>query len=369
MSFKVDSGFSYENQPGMPDAEVLALLQRVEREKATRAAALGKSVSSLRDLEVRYRTAFNAVVSLEKQAAMHEFVEEEKKRFDSRMFAGVEKPLSNSDIARALADRSAKTLQFMQRHGIDAGALGKVQADFRKAFAHVFKPEVPVRDGRPIRVMLPGEIPAAVREGKLNPWAERRAPCDSSAWWYNGWLDGFGFTPTLHLNGAAGYIGNGSYLHDGDAGDFDWACVDFETRVGWWYQMPAAGMLEVWVELQPAECLHQLSLYNEWGWSDSYVSQYSYATFRVSGGTSGSSTASYHWWDGYTSGYWALRHLSPGSSYWFHFFSKEAYAKNAWVIPEVGMLNHHYTYANDVSVYSNMDFRYHVKKMYVRVAP
>lgn len=369
MDIRSDEGFSMEDRPEMPEEDAFRLLNSTQSAKAARNTALVKSVGRVRELSAKYRTALESVISRDKQARLRDFVESEKRSFAERMFTGAEKQLANAEIAKIMTERAAKGAQFMQRSGIDAAALAKVQKDFRKAFERAFKPEVPMYEGKPVRVLLPGEIPQAVREGKLNPWVVKVAPASSWAWWYDGWTDGFGFDPTLHLDRAAAYVGNTSYLHDGDASDWDAALIDFETRVGWWYQMPSAGLLEVWVEMQPSECLHYLSLHNEWGWSDSFISQYCYATFRVSGGTYGTSTASYHWWDGYTSDHWSIRHLTPGSSYWFHFFSKEAYAKDVWVRPEAGMMSHHYAYANDVSVYSSMDFRFHIKKMYVRVAP
>ncbi|MDM7993458.1 MAG: hypothetical protein QUS11_09105 [Candidatus Fermentibacter sp.] len=369
MEFKSDSRFSIENQPDIPDQDAFRVLKAVESERAKRVVALEKSVARMRDIQAKYRAALDSVMSREKQAGLRAFMAAEKKSFDEKMFTGAEKRLTNDGIERLLAERVAKTAQFMKRSGIDATVLGKVKKDFRKAFDRAFKPEVPVYEGRPARVMLPGEIPQAVREGKLNPWVEKVAPSSTWAWWYDGFTDGFSFDPTVYADSAAAFVGNISYLHDNDAGDFDTANVDFESRVGWWYKMPSAGILEVYVQMQPSECLHYLSLHDEFGISDSFSSQYDYATFRVRGGSYRTSSSSWNRWDGFRSGSWSFRHLTPGSSYWFHFFSAEAYAKDAWVLPEAGTMSRHRTFANDVSVYSKMDFRFFIQRMYVRVAP
>lgn len=369
MELKSDSRFSIEDQPDMPDQDALRVLKAFESERAKRAVALEKSIVRLREIQAKYRAALDSVVSREKRAGLRAFIEEEKKSFGERMFTGAEKRLSNDEIARLMAERVAQTARFLKRSGIDAEALCRVRKDFRKTLDRAFKPGMPLYEGRPARVMLPGEIPQAVREGKLNPWVEKVAPCSSWAWWYDGFTEGFAFDPTAYADSAAAFVGNVSYLHDSDAGDFDTGNVDFESRVGWWYKMPSAGIIEAWVEMQPSECLHYLSLHNEFGVSDSFSNQYDYATFRVRGGSYRTSSSSYHWWDGYTSGSWSIYHLTPGSSYWFHFFSAEAYAKDAWVLPEAGTMSRHRTFANDVSVYSKMDFRFFIKRMYLRVAP
>ena len=87
---------------------------------------------------------------------------------------------------------------------------------------------------------------------------------------------------TLYLDAAIGLIGNINHIQDTDASDNDIGYMKYASNLYFWYQMPTAGLLEVWIEAQCRGLHHRVSLFDEWGWSDSSVNQHNYLTLNAS---------------------------------------------------------------------------------------
>jgi hypothetical protein len=213
------------------------------------------------------------------------------------------------------------------------------------------------------QILAAGAEPAAAAFSSIGP------PYPGWAWnnyWYT---DGFSWTGSLVLDSAAGLAGSVNNLRDSSASDFDYGWGEYNSSVGFWYRMPTAGLVEVWVKGQCAAAHHHLSLYDEWGWSDSWVYQYDYLTLKTSGAsTSSLITQQMSWFyeDGYTSGYWDRHYLTAGGVYWAHLYSDVSYPAGTWVYVQVGNRTTNSAFANDVSVYSTADFRWFLPQVMVR---
>ncbi|HXS41092.1 MAG TPA: hypothetical protein VN766_12980 [Stellaceae bacterium] len=145
----------------------------------------------------------------------------------------------------------------------------------------------------------------------------------------------------------------------------------YNTAIRIWYQMPTAGLIEAWIEGQVASAHHRVSLHDEFGWSDSDAWQHDYLTFNatVGGSSSAVQMSEMSWFseEGNTDGYWDNEYLTEGASYWANLVSDRSVIipAGAWVLLEVGMTNFNATFANDVTVYSTMDFRWIIKQVIV----
>src|SRR3990172_7989150 len=132
--------------------------------------------------------------------------------------------------------------------------------------------------------------------------------------------------------------------------------------------MPSTGLVEVWIEGQSAASHHHLSLYDEFGWSDSFAYQRNYLTLQTSDGVPDEQKTSQMSWfseTGYSDGYWDTHYLSDGATYWAHLFSGVSYPSGSWVYIQVGTRTLNNCFANDVSVYSTIHFRWFIRSIWV----
>jgi hypothetical protein len=367
MAYLIDSKF--DEIPAHPEVSEETHLTVIDQMLARERIDLKQSRARLakaRAIEKAYRTKLGRILKGSAYKKFRDFMAKEQAAMDKLMFPPKGPQMSEKEKKRLEEERNKKAWNYLKSIGADPGKLRALNLETEKSMAKLMKVAGPTRRGKPVQVLLPSEVPAAIRTGKTNPWTIETPGYDWGGWWYKGWVRGFAFIPTVFLNRHAGYIGNSNYLKDSSASDWDDACVDFETSIGMWYKMPSAGIIEVYVEAQPSWNQHYCSLYNEWGWSDSAVYQYHYITLQVGSGSRAHSRASYWWENGYASGHWDNRYLTNGATYWFHLYSTGAYAKGAWVFPSIGVLTHHFCFANDVSVYSEMDFRWFIKRVFLR---
>ena len=263
--------------------------------------------------------------------------------------------------------RQESSRAFLRRLGVDHEALRAVSEETRSRLAEL-QPAPQLQDGKPVMLVLPRDVPAEIREGRANPWTDVRPPYAGWSWSYSWWAYDFAVSVNHFLDSAAGLVGNVVSLTDSDAGDFDVPRGEHQTSVGFWYLMPSAGLVEVWIEGQSAASHHHLSLYDEWWWSDSSTYQYDFLTLKATGASpSGVRTSQMSWFyqTGHTSGHWDNHYLCDGCAYWAHLYSDIAFPAGSWVWVEIGTKNTNYAFADDVSVYSDIDFRWFLRSVWV----
>lgn len=284
--------------------------------------------------------------------------------------------MSREELRQLQTQRNERGLAFLRKLGVELSELKALNEAHRNSIEQ-FIPPSPMRDDQIVSLILPENVPEEIRLGATKApaapaiaWSIYRPPYAGWAWSYSWYSSGFGVSFDRFLDSNSGLVGSWTYLTDGDAGDSDSAWVDYRTSVGFWYQMPAAGLLDVWIEGQPAKDRHYISLSDEWGWSDSSVAQRNYLTLKGTAGTtsSGVSLAEMSWLteSGYTDGHWDNEYLTIGASYWAHLYSDIAFAAGQWVYVEVGNRNWNQAYANDVSTYSFTDFRWYIKSVWIK---
>lgn len=359
--------------PPPPDDDGTPLIAILAAEKATQKAELAKLskyVARKDTVRASYDTRRKRAIADDKFAQLRKYMAKQNSRATDAVFPSERLP-SDKQMQALREERNGAALTWLKRNRIELDKMRQAVGDSEKAMAGLMKRPVPKYKGKPIRILRADDVPDAIRQVRTNPWTVRTPPFDGWAWHFHGWRDGFSFAPTLYLDHAGGFMGNRNYLYDSSASNWDDAYISYHTQLGFWYRMPQTGILEVYVQLQPTEAQHYCSLYDEWGWSGSSVFQYNYVTLQVNNGAPRYSQSS-HWWEsGYTDGYWNNRYLviDPPTSYWHHLYSMESYAKDAWVFVKIGSLSTNSTYANDVSTYSEIDFRWFAKTVQLRVAP
>jgi hypothetical protein len=334
----------------------------------------GEFASKIKHIAEEYDEKLRKFMGAEKYEQFREYIAE-KMREQAKVLVPPRGPeMSREELNQLRVQRKEMGLAFLNKLGIDLKELKALNESARSRFAKLtFSGSN--KDSQSMMI-LPEDVPSSIRSDKLDivapavAWSVFTAPYPGWAWNYSWYVRGFSASYDRFLNSASGLVGSWTYLTDGDAGDNDAAWVRYNTSVGFWYQMPTAGLLDVWIEGQPASDRHYLSLYDEWGWSDSSVEQHNYVTMKATAGStsSGLSLALMSWFteSGYTDGHWDVSYLTLGSSYWAHLYSDISFAAGQWVYVEVGNRNWNYCFANDVSEYSFTDFRWFIKSVYVR---
>lgn len=284
--------------------------------------------------------------------------------------------MSREELRKLQTQRNERGLALLRKLGVELSALKALNEAHRNSIEQ-FLPASPMRDGQIVSLILPENVPEDIRLGATKAaaapaiaWSTYRPPYVGRGWSYSWYSSGFGVSFDRFLDSNSGLVGSWTNLTNGDAGDSDAAWVDYRTSVGFWYQMPAAGLLDVWIEGQPAKDRHSIFLSDEWGWSDSSVAQRNYLTLKGTAGntSSGVSLAEMSWLtpNGYTDGHWDNEYLTIGASYWAHLYSDISFAAGQWVYVEIGNRNWNYAYANDVSTYSFTDFRWYLKSVWIK---
>jgi hypothetical protein len=333
-------------------------------------AKLASKVNAIMD---DHRKAIERLTGADKYKQFRQYIITEKgKQAESLLSLNLKNPeglgIFPEDTRRLQVQRQEASQAFLRRLGIAVEKIHAVNKSTRTKLKRLVSP-TPTKDGKPVILILQDSVPSDIRAGKTNPWEIKTPPYPGWAWDYSGYVAGFSFEPTLYLDSPSGLVGNNNYLWDSSASDFDYGFVGYNTAVGFWYKMPKAGLVEVWIKAQCAHNLHYCALYDEWGWSDSSVYQRDYLTMKATSPSSDVlSMSQMSWWyeDGYNSGFWSNHYLTEGSTYWAHLYSDVSFQKDAWVYVLVGTRTWNYCFANDVEVYSDAKFKWFIQAVYVR---
>ncbi len=166
-------------------------------------------------------------------------------------------------------------------------------------------------------------------------------------------------------NRASGVVGNNIDFTAITDHEFESGHYGANTALGFWYKMPQAGMVEVIIKARPTYSNHFISLFNERGWSDAYVSQANYLFMKVNGsGPRYSQT--HHLAVSDDSGRWNEAGVEHAKLYTAHIFSSGAYAKDQNVLVWVGTRNWNRFWSNDVGVWSSIKYRWVIEEVLVR---
>jgi hypothetical protein len=201
-----------------------------------------------------------------------------------------------------------------------------------------------------------------------NPWSRHSAPFVDE-WGTGGADDTGGVTSGTHAeNRWSGAISCRSFsrLIGADDGDHGWTMAMSEIWI--WFRMPAAGMVEAYVDLQDVETGMSGNLHDESGCSDGRARQTSRAYLWTSGGTERFQTIrDYSVTTDGSNRSWNIPLTSPGAFIHPHLFSSRSYPAGAWVLCAIGVRDDTSFWVNDMSVNpSSVTSSYFVKDVYLR---
>lgn len=174
------------------------------------------------------------------------------------------------------------------------------------------------------------------------------------------------------LNEHSGVVGNIATMDCNDAGSFDLAHAVVDTEVVFIYEAPRAGRLEVIVDAMNAFGHHDLTIEDEWGWSEHWTYQRNYLSLNVfHPNITERSLAlmSEFGREGDDDNHWSVRALTPGSHYYGHLLSNGTVQAGDTFFVGVGTRTFDITRANDVEVHSRSNFQWWIRSAEVRIVP
>jgi hypothetical protein len=171
---------------------------------------------------------------------------------------------------------------------------------------------------------------------------------------------------TISTNSSTGEIKVESWIELVEASDSDYLKTDLMSEVGFLFQMPAPGLLEMWAWYQDINTDYTGYLADESGCSDASVHQLSWQYLWTGGSTERYFTAFEKNYGEDDEGPLAEYLSLPGSVVARHFFSNKAYAAGEWVYAAIGVQDYNYFWLNDMSCRSHMTSQYFIKQTAVR---
>jgi len=349
----------------VPFGAVQGAIQRLTTSAHERVEDIGRQFVKVRSIEEAHRHQLRELLG----DAGYEELRALRQRPTDRPSGPGKRPASSADALDRRADQQRRVRELLTELKVSPDRLRAVNRESRLKVASAI-PAPPTRDGQLVSLVRPYDIPREIREGKANPWTVVRPPFPGWSWYYTGWQNGFGFTPTLFLNAESGQVGNSNFLFDSDASDFDHAQIEYNSSVGFWYQMPANGRLDVWIEAQADETLHHLSVIDEWGVSDAFAWHENYLVVKADGLAQDpwqKSLTSWFKYDWDQEGVWNEDYIHHGTTSWAHLVTQNWFPKDSWVYLSVGTTSWQRTAANDMEVYSDMRFSWFVKSVWVEL--
>ncbi|GEM_PF-5089220 len=339
--------------------------ERIERLQQTNS----KRIGALQDVLQRWRKALQEKIGPETFGQITRLAEEQR-----RKRAGATQQLASPDNWDAY--RRASKTAHMERAGVFTHAgvdLAAVSAINEQYQAQLEQAARPTAKPSPTLTPIPeGKVPADVLAGKGNPWTIFAPPFQGSMSSY-GWSRTGGNQPDLasYVDRARGVIGHRSEWSNYDAGDVDSFFLDFFTALAMWYRPKKAGRLNLYVQARCGAAHTHVYLDDEFGWSSSSSSFWSYLTANVSPviadedetqswyaritGSPDNRTYDNDWY-------------TPNAVRWFHMVTTDPIPADAWSLIKIGTHDIRNTGLNDVSSSQSMRNMWLVEKVYADIA-
>lgn len=360
------AAFHLEPVEDVPEDEQLkaagAALE-LEQEELKQAQSLATKV---RGLSTQYQTKLRSIVgdeNLERYVEFRRGLRTEVRDVVTRARPTV---VGETEVREARLQAAEKSRKFLKKIRFDMARASKLRGDFHTQFDEVVSKAIG-RPEEPNYMLLPEMVPEEIH----NPWKIYRPPYPAGyqyCWKNKSDEPNWPYCYT-HLHTAAGQLGSYSHIHVSGADDSDYAYARCRTAMRFWYYLPVAGMVEIYMRMQSIHTPYSGWLSDEWGWSDSACDQESYAYLRVlypAPKAPRKSTILDYRRTG-TDASWSRDVVPDGyCCRWPHFFSADAYPGGTWLRLEVGIDDWNRFWSNDVSICSRMNLKWFLSRVYVR---
>jgi hypothetical protein len=289
------------------------------------------------------------------------------RRREERLRGVGKQPESQAEIIARRTERKERVRALLGELKVSPDRIRALNRESRAKVAKTVPPP-PTVDGHIATTTGAYDLPAEIRNGSISGWTVYRPPFPEWWWYHTGWTNGFGFAPEVLANQHVGMVGNVNALFDTNASDFDHAQIEFGTSVGFWYQMPRNGRLDIRIEAHSDAALHQLSLVDEWGASDAFSWQENYLAAKCDGLANDpwqKVLTSWMKYDGDSEGSWNLTYIPFGTIRWAQLVTQNWFPKDSWVQIKAGTINWHRATTNDMQIWSTLRFQWSIRSVWV----
>ena len=281
-------------------------------------------------------------------------------RFAALAERGALTPESDREIREIRRRLAAEKHAFYHDLGIDLPHVIQMRRDAIRHAAEI------VEDGLHREWEMPHEDEPEP-EPTDNPWSWRFPPYVSQ---WSSIVAAYGTTGKIwksaNATASTGEINLNSWIELNGADDSDYLKTDTMCEVGFWFKMPAAGLLEVWAYYQDINTDYTGYLHDESGCSDANVLQLSRLYLWTGGSTERYHTEVEVKRGEDDEGEWAKYLTAPGTVIARNFVSQRAYAAGEWVYGAIGVRDYNYFWVDDMSCRSRMVSQWFVKQVAVR---
>lgn len=352
---------------GEPPREIRFAVAEATVEREREVIAEGRKVATaLADLREGYKAD---LVSLLAEDAGRYRVFQQRKREREGDIQNLYTATPEGEIyKRGLRRRSLDdSREFLSNLRVDLNNIKRMQQDYIDRAQAVVEAGTRDQTTVPYVLVSPTEVPKQTS----NPWAWFYPPY-RNRWNWRGW-DGSGGSRSVVTteDSVTGEIGiqSSMRLHGADDSDYSYTNALSEIWVSA-YRMPAAGLIEVWAELQSIDNRYSGCLDDEFGFSDASIQQQSRAYIQVATPAWGErrygTLTDYH--RGESEGCWSgsICNVVAGSLKWVQLFSADSYAANQLVTVAIGIHDYNYFWVNDMSCDAAMTNRWFIRRIAMR---
>lgn len=253
--------------------------------------------------------------------------------------------------------------QTVSQLGIDTRKMEQIQKRYIAEARSAVEGALVAREEAPYVEVSPAESPSRSH----NPWEWRSAPYAGQ--WGTGWSSGTrGARWVSHSESRlTGAINCWSSMSIYGADDSDYTYTNAFSELQFWFAMPAAGLVEVWLYLQAIDTPYGGCLDDEWGFSDADIQERSRPYLWILspyGGTRYATLLDYR--RGEDEGCWGAPIAAGGNYRYAHLFSLDSYGAGQWVLCGVGIHDYNYFWVNDMSCNTYMTSRWFLRDVAVR---
>lgn len=320
---------------------------------------------ALRELDVAYQKELHNLIGTQNLERYFNFRAAQQKEIKTAVIKQPPTLVGEHKLLETRKRAIRNSHQFLQDINFDMARGTELREAYRRRLFEVIERHREKPD-EPNYLVMPEDVP----ENIYNPWVVFGPPYPGWAWSYGrNWSDEPD-VPSIarYLNSASGSIGSYTYTHVGGADDSDFAWARYKTGMRFWYRMPVAGLLEVWLHLQAVNTYYAGYFVDEWGWSDANCDQESHFFLQVIAPEVSAmrlSTVLDYRRTG-TSAHWGNEAVDAGDDRWAHLFSTNAYAAGTWLLVEVGTQEWNHFWSNDVSIGSMVQMQWFMENAYLR---
>jgi hypothetical protein len=278
-----------------------------------------------------------------------------------------------ADYAALDAQRRANVQAYVDSLHIDVAQLRRIIAETKAAVQAVL-PHTEADSGYAAWLHDAQGPTTGERTGTDDPhaWTPFRPPYPSFQQGFDPHnLGGFRVSRVHAVDPVAGLVGHEIMLDNNDASDFDngWAVVD--TQIGFNFQAPATGVVEIFIEARCGRGLHELRVVDEWGVSDSSTSQENFLMAHVLHpnvtAPSFASMSRFRWNTDNTAVV-SREFLAQGGLFTARLFSNGPIQQGQTVHIRAGTRGGDGSITNDMEINSKSTFRWFIGTVWVRIA-